>query len=259
MTAKTLTDKLALDIRKFIWINTIIITMVASLTFLIYMKNPLLSALIIALGALVGAVNHFIIFKFYKERTEISLNETFDRIHNEMNFDDLTNVYNRKAGTIRFREELERTTRTGEKLSIAMIDADNFKSINDTYGHLAGDEVLRIIASTIKSKLRTNDVLFRYGGEEFIIIMPNTSELDASIPLERLREELYGQVIEFEEHRIQTSVSIGVTEVIDHREDESKVIGRADNALYKAKHAGKNRIVYHTATEGFPSKAAIAR
>ena len=101
-----------------------------------------------------------------------------------------------------------------------MIDADNFKAINDTYGHLAGDEVLRVIASIIKSKLRTNDILFRYGGEEFIIIMPCTSEYDASIPLERLRVELYGKGIEFENHKIQTSVSIGVTEVIDHREDE---------------------------------------
>ncbi|MEE9542678.1 MAG: GGDEF domain-containing protein [Thermodesulfobacteriota bacterium] len=259
MTAKTFTDKLALDLRRFIWINTIIITMVASLIFLLYMKSPFLSVLIMALGALVGAVNHFVIYKFYKKRTEINLNDTFDRLHDELNFDELTNVYNRKAGTIRFREELERTTRTGEKLSIAMIDADNFKAINDTYGHLAGDEVLRIIASTIKGKLRTNDVLFRYGGEEFIIIMPNTSELEASIPLERLREELYGQVIEYEDHKIQTSVSIGVTEVIDHREDESKVIGRADNALYKAKHAGKNRIVYHTAIDGFPSSALAAR
>ena len=150
------------------------------------------------MGILVGTANHFILFKYYKKRTETELNSTFERLHDELNFDELTNVYNRKAGTMRFREELERTTRTGEKLSIAMIDADNFKSINDTYGHLAGDEVLRTIASTIKSKLRTNDVLFRYGGEEFIIIMPNTSEHDASIPLERLREELYGQVIEFE-------------------------------------------------------------
>jgi diguanylate cyclase (GGDEF)-like protein len=259
MTAKTITEQLTLDLRKFIWVNTIIITIVASSISSIYIKNLPLSALIIALGAIVCLINHFIIFKFYKERTETSLSDTFDRLHDELNFDELTNVYNRKAGTIRFREELERTTRTNEKLSIAMIDADNFKSINDTYGHLAGDEVLRVIASTIKSKLRTNDVLFRYGGEEFIIIMPNTDEHDASIPLERLREELYGQVIEFEDHKIQTSVSIGVTEVIDHREDETKVIGRADSALYKAKNAGKNRIVYHKATDGFPSTAAIAR
>ena len=258
MTAKALTDKLALDLRRFIWVNTIIITMVASIIFLLYMDSPQLSALIIVLGALVGAINHFVIFKFYRKRTEVSLTDTFDRLHDELNFDELTNVYNRKAGTIRFREELERTTRTGEKLSIAMIDADNFKAINDTYGHLAGDEVLRVIAIIVKSELRTNDVLFRYGGEEFIIIMPNTSEAEASIPLERLREKLYGQIIYFMDHKIQTSVSIGVTEVLDHREDESKVIGRADKALYKAKHAGKNRIVYHTATEGFPSSAAVA-
>jgi diguanylate cyclase (GGDEF)-like protein len=88
--------------------------------------------------------------------------------------------------------------------------------------------------------------------------MPNTSEHDASIPLERLREELYGKIIEFNDYRIQTSISIGVTEVLNHREDESMVIGRADDALYKAKRTGKNRIVYHTATDGFPASTAAA-
>ncbi|MBE9532256.1 MAG: GGDEF domain-containing protein [Proteobacteria bacterium] len=258
MTAENITNRLTLDLKKFIWINTIVITTLASAIFLIYLDNPKLSALVLCMGILVGAANHFILFKFYRKRTETELNSTFERLHDELNFDELTNVYNRKAGSLRFREELERTTRTGEKLSIAMIDADNFKAINDTYGHLAGDEVLRVIASTIKSKLRTNDVLFRYGGEEFIIIMPNTSEHDASIPLERLREELYGQVIEFDDHRIQTSVSIGVTEVLNGREDESMLIGRADNALYKAKRTGKNKIVYHTATEGFNTASVMA-
>jgi diguanylate cyclase (GGDEF)-like protein len=258
MTAETITNRLTLDLRKFIWINTIIITTMTSAIFLIYINNPILTALTVLMGILVGTANHFILFSFYKKRTETELNTTFERLHDELNFDELTNVYNRKAGMTRFREELERTTRTGDNLSIAIIDADNFKSINDTYGHLAGDEVLRAIASTIKSKLRTNDVLFRYGGEEFIIVMPNTNEHDSSIPLERLREDLYGQIIKFDDYKIQTSVSIGVTEVLNNGEDESMVIGRADNALYRAKRTGKNKIVYYTAMDDFSTATAIA-
>lgn len=151
--------------------------------------------------------------------------------------DQLTNVYTRRYLFERLYEEVERARRYKEFLSIAMIDIDDFKKINDTYGHDIGDEVLKKIADALKMGVRKIDIVGRYGGEEFLIIFPHT-QLEQSIKsaqriLKNVRENFKW---------MKLTLSIGMAEMTDSCYDAEKLVKCADIALYKAKVAGKNRI-----------------
>jgi len=126
-----------------------------------------------------------------------------------------------------------------------MIDIDNFKAINDTYGHQAGDKVIINTAKRIKSSLRENDIAFRYGGEEFMVILPGSNEDEAVRPLDRLRINVANSVVDLSEgNEVSATISIGITSVADSETDLAKVIARADKALYEAKKSGRNKVVY---------------
>lgn len=126
-------------------------------------------------------------------------------------------------------------------LCLAVADIDFFKNINDSYGHLAGDKVLKIIARELVSRLREKDFIGRYGGEEFVIIMPDTRPADAEHVLNKLRLAIAAIPFHFEERQIQITISFGVVEAL--REDSPETIfDRADKALYKAKENGRNRV-----------------
>ena len=127
-------------------------------------------------------------------------------------------------------------------VSLVMMDIDHFKKLNDTYGHLAGDEVLRILAKLIKSQVRRADIACRYGGEEFLIILPET-ELNVAVErAETLRLGFAQLSIEYGEQVIQSSLSLGVAVFLGD-ESSRKLIQRADLALYEAKNRGRNQVV----------------
>ncbi len=157
--------------------------------------------------------------------------------------DPLTGVYNRQAMLDVIERERERLVRTGTPCSIAIADLDYFKRINDSHGHVAGDQVLYAAASLCLSKLRPYDTVFRYGGEEFLICLPDTPEAAAQRVLERLRLGLEETPIELDSgERLSLTASFGLAEIngdVSLRE----IIERADMALYDAKRAGRNRIV----------------
>jgi diguanylate cyclase (GGDEF)-like protein len=121
-----------------------------------------------------------------------------------------------------------------------MIDLDDFKKINDIYGHPLGDEVLKNIAKILKDSLRNVDHLGRFGGDEFVIILPNTNLENTVIIAERVREKIANFVHNLEEHIIQTTVSIGIASYNSLDDDVNQIIKRADQALYKAKSRGRN-------------------
>lgn len=162
--------------------------------------------------------------------------------------DELTGVKNRR----RFREDLEMffavTLRRGTPLSIIMLDVDSFKSYNDAFGHPAGDSVLRAVADEIRNDVRAHDVVARFGGEEFAILLPSTGALDAVAIAERIRYRI-------ERHpwalrKVTASLGVATTGADVH--DAQSLVEAADNALYRAKRAGRNRVATHEPTHVSP-------
>jgi diguanylate cyclase (GGDEF)-like protein len=157
--------------------------------------------------------------------------------------DSLTGLYNRRYFSEMALEIFELEKRESDTLSIIMLDIDKFKRVNDTYGHQAGDEVIVQIAVILEHMKRESDIVCRYGGEEFVLLLPKTSGEGAYVVAERIREEVAETIIDFQkEKQISFTVSLGVSEVIYEKDNHIEaVIKRADDALYKAKQSGRNR------------------
>jgi len=163
----------------------------------------------------------------------------YEKMEKMATMDGLTLVYNRMFFKTALEEEFEKA-RGNYPLSIAICDADLFKSINDRYGHIFGDYVLKCIADRLKSKIRSNDIIARYGGEEFVIILPNCPLKAAYKIVDRLRESICSEPIGDKNNSIYVTVSFGVATYPDHGTTSSAVLKAADNALYAAKRDGRN-------------------
>ncbi len=174
------------------------------------------------------------------ERTR-ELAEANERLAVMAQTDVLTGLLNRRAIFESAAQDLDRCLRYGRPLAIIMMDIDLFKSVNDRYGHQAGDAVLHHIGRTLLESLRASDKPGRYGGEEFIVVAPETDEEMARELAERLREIFAAEAIEAEGHRIPITVSIGFS-LMRQGDDLSQVVRRADEALYQAKRNGRNRV-----------------
>jgi len=158
-------------------------------------------------------------------------------------FDRLTQVYNRNHYDYQLPLEIERANRTKKKLGFLMIDIDDFKRINDTYGHDTGDKVLKEVAETIKAHLRKIDYLFRYGGEEFVALLPGTDKEAAMRTAERVRRVVAESVKVLGEKPV--TISIGGCIYPDDARDEQELFRLSDRALYKSKEEGKNRVTFY--------------
>ena len=154
--------------------------------------------------------------------------------------DGLTGIFNRRHFESKMRDELERATRYRQPLSVLMIDIDHFKDVNDEYGHLLGDEVLRQVSNLFTTQLRKVDIVCRYGGEEFAVLMPQTPGDKALQVAEKLRRKMAGW--HFPGVQRSITASIGVAEYPEHGETRDSLIRAADAALYLAKQKGRNRV-----------------
>jgi diguanylate cyclase (GGDEF)-like protein/PAS domain S-box-containing protein len=154
--------------------------------------------------------------------------------------DPLTGAANRRHVTELATAEFFRAKRHGRELSAVMIDIDHFKEVNDTYGHDADDDVLKLLVSICLKELRGGDLFGRYGGEEFVAILTETDMTRALQVAERLRIEIAGQVLERSDRQINITVSLGVSELETEDTDFQDLLKRADQALYRAKTAGRN-------------------
>lgn len=143
----------------------------------------------------------------------------------------------------RFSEELERAKRSKNFTGLLAIDIDFFKNFNDTYGHQFGDYVLKEVVSVIKKSVRVIDIVCRYGGEEFFVILPNTTREGAHITAERIRKNIENNIMRAGEKRINVTVSVGISIYPLDSEGIDKMIAAADTALYTAKERGRNRVV----------------
>ncbi|MEG6549876.1 GGDEF domain-containing protein [Desulfocurvibacter africanus] len=158
-------------------------------------------------------------------------------------FDGLTRIHNRQSFDRRLREELARHKRYQQPISLLMLDLDHFKRINDSFGHEAGDMVLRELGRILSESMRETDIAARYGGEEFVVILPHTDESNAHTLAQRLRAAICGKIFHFHGQTFQVTVSIGISSIDAASVDlDTNLVREADQALYLAKRNGRNMV-----------------
>ena len=165
-----------------------------------------------------------------------------EEIYRLTTVDGLTQIYNKRYFTETLERELSRSHRYRRELSLIMFDIDHFKQINDTYGHLAGDYVLKHLAQVIKTKIRREDMMARFGGEEFAIVLPEIDNYNALQFAEKIRKLVVATKFRFEDADIDVKISVGVATAQPEETDTSEFIKRADSLLYEAKKSGRNKV-----------------
>jgi len=168
----------------------------------------------------------------------------FDEVQRYATLDGLTGTFNRRHFMERAQQAYDNSRRFGHPLTAMMLDVDHFKRINDRHGHHVGDQVLRVLADRCRSALRSVDLLGRYGGEEFAILLPGASEKSAATVLaERIRRRVAEEPIDTDDGPVRVTISIGVATIDQQMRSPEDLFKRADAALYEAKQAGRNRVV----------------
>jgi diguanylate cyclase (GGDEF)-like protein len=157
--------------------------------------------------------------------------------------DGLTGLYNRRYWEEQFVMEFKRSRRSDNPSSLIMMDIDHFKIVNDTYGHPAGDEVIKALGGIIKKSIRETDIAGRYGGEEFAIILPETPVANVEFVSERIRRLVEKCTVVYDEVEISFTISIGIAGFNSNHKDSTQWLDSADKALYKAKESGRNRVM----------------
>ncbi|HEU5058325.1 MAG TPA: GGDEF domain-containing protein [Kofleriaceae bacterium] len=169
-------------------------------------------------------------------------NAYHEEIYRLTTIDGLTQVYNKRYFIETLEREIGRAHRYRRELSLIMFDIDHFKKINDTYGHLAGDHVLKQLASVIKARIRREDIMSRYGGEEFAIILPEIDNYNAVQFAEKIRGIVEKAVFRFEDTDIPVTISIGCASMTTELQEPHEFVRVADGHLYTAKSQGRNRV-----------------
>ncbi|MCU0070719.1 diguanylate cyclase [Pseudomonas koreensis] len=177
----------------------------------------------------------------HMEQEALGYREHLEEQRQKALIDPLTGLPNRAAWTERLEHEIAQWQQHGNTLSLAMLDLDHFKRINDNYGHLAGDKVLKIIATVLRKRLRGSDFIARFGGEEFVLLLPATPPAVGAKLLETLRASIEACPFHFKGERVTITVSMGLA-AFRPGEHSDLVLKRADQALYRAKNAGRNRV-----------------
>lgn len=186
----------------------------------------------------------------------VQLNQKLEAANKKLSIlahtDSLTQTFNRNAIITRLGEELRRAIRESHPLTVIMGDLDHFKQVNDTYGHVAGDQVLAEVARRLKSACRVYDAVGRYGGEEFLCLVPNADVNQAQMVAERLHAAVGESLIEAEGVALHVTISMGAVWIVPRREWQGmvdSVVMRADTLLYRAKEQGRDKLVFEVVEE----------
>ncbi|MBS1992787.1 MAG: diguanylate cyclase [Cyanobacteria bacterium SZAS LIN-3] len=171
----------------------------------------------------------------------------YARVQRQATTDGLTQLFNHRTGQEKLTEQLRMAERYGRSLAVVMIDVDHFKQINDNFGHPVGDTVLKAVARLIKSNCRDVDLPIRYGGEEFLVVLPEVNKEGAHVVAERIRKSLAQEVIKHESISLTVTASLGIATFPEHAMDQHHLLELADKALYLSKRLGRNQV--HTASD----------
>lgn len=255
---------LALNRRQFFWVSSIFFLQYCGLYLALWQLRPgvletgleliqgLVFMIVLAEVALIGGFISNLRGKLRLRNRELS--NAMERIQELVNIDELTGIYNRRRIVQVLSDESNRCRRTPGAFSLGIMDVDHFKQVNDTYGHQAGDEVLREIAHVVAGDLRAIDSFGRYGGEEFLLVLPQTSLAGARIKSQRLCRTIEKLRFKSLPADVSISVSIGIAQALPE-EDTDATLARADHALYQAKDNGRNQVVCCEATHAEPQMA----
>ena len=188
----------------------------------------------------------------------LKTSEAFETMREATLVDPLTGCATRAEGLRRFEAELRRAERSKTSLAVLMIDLDHFKSINDRYGHNTGDAVLSAVGETLLGTLRASDIRSRWGGEEFLVVLPESTIERASSAAESLRQRIAATAVRDGGHAVRVTTSIGITITRPGETDIPRLLGRADAALYQAKSEGRNRVMIALGDQktGIPASSA---
>lgn len=179
-----------------------------------------------------------------KGKTIGEINDIIERLNSEVITDELTQVFNRRYLNERLPVEMYNALKFGTKLSVIMLDVDLFKNFNDTYGHIAGDLVLKEICKIIKTKIRRDyDWVVRFGGEEFFISLPSADSNIAHRIAEEIRKEIENHVIEYEGQKLCFTISAGIYTLDSEKISVDELIEQVDKKMYEAKNKGRNTVV----------------
>ncbi|MGI2169718.1 diguanylate cyclase [Shewanella sp. MF05960] len=201
---------------------------------------------LLPLASLTGQITHISIIVY--DVTDIAVNKLQLKAANEQleelsQTDGLTQLHNRRHWQLCMEKEFERHSRYGDTSTLVMIDIDNFKQVNDKYGHPAGDKVIQHIAYLLKQSLRETDCAGRYGGEEFAVVLSKTTADEALHFTERLRQRIEESEVAFDNRLIKVTVSLGINDLSSQIDNSSNWLSGADKALYMAKQEGRNKSV----------------
>ncbi len=166
----------------------------------------------------------------------------YEEIHQLTIGDALTGAFNRRHFGEHLEREFSRSRRHRRPLSLALFDIDHFKKVNDTYGHVTGDYVLRELGHTVRERIRQEELFARYGGEEFVVLLPETGRNEALTFAEQLRALVEDHAFVFDGHRLRITVSVGVAELSEDMDSPEDLVRAADSKTYEAKQAGRNRV-----------------
>jgi diguanylate cyclase (GGDEF)-like protein len=197
-------------------------------------------------GSMLAQLGPVILVAYITTMLSADIRHALNKIKEVSDTDELTGLYNMRAFGALLQRSLRQAARHSQPLSLAMIDSDNLKAINDSYGHDAGNKLLVQMVNRIRDGVRSSDTIARYGGDEFLVLLPQTGPTGALEVAERVRRTIEDARIDIGGHIARTTVSIGVVTYPADGADLATIMDKVDRALYKAKQAGKNRVVAHS-------------
>ncbi|MEO8628005.1 MAG: GGDEF domain-containing protein [Betaproteobacteria bacterium] len=194
-------------------------------------------------GALLARLAPVILVAYITTMLAADIRFALDKIKRVSDTDALTGIYNMRAFTLILSRTFKQSMRYTHPLSVIMIDCDNLKAVNDTYGHEAGNRLLQHVVRCAAAQLRSSDILARFGGDEFIAMLPETSPASARAVAERIRRAVEAASADIHGTEVKTSVSVGLAGYPDDGSDLDVIMDKADKAMYRAKQAGRNRVI----------------